>query len=172
MPVTSDVKQGKDFTLMNKFVSFGIALIGLALLFEQCKKSTDTSDFFTPVQFKTQMNLNLPQYIVLQQPQGYIYIPEGNKGSVIYHLPQGGFVAYDRTCSYNPGDACAAVTVDSNFAGLRCGQYNKGFKECCASMFDLNTGTATQKPAAKALKQYYTSYDEVNKILYINTTPF
>lgn len=174
MQAITGAKQEKDFTVMNKFVLPGLVLFGLVFVLQNCKKSTDTSDYFKPVQFKTQLNLNLPQYIFLQQPQGYVYLnpPEGNKGCVVYHLPQGGFVVYDRTCSYNPNDACAAVTVDSNYAGLRCGHYNNGFKQCCASMFDLNTGTATQKPATKPLVQYYTSYDELNKILYINTSPF
>jgi nitrite reductase/ring-hydroxylating ferredoxin subunit len=172
MPGILDAKQGKDFTTMNRLILILVAFAGLAVSLQRCKKSTDTSDFFNPVQFKTQLNLNLPQYINLQSPQGYVYIPEGNKGSVVYRLPQGGFAVYDRTCSFNPDDACAAVTVDSNYAGLRCGHYNKGFQQCCASMFDLNTGTATQKPASKPLKPYYTSYDEVNRILYINTTPF
>lgn len=172
MPDILVAKPEKDFTVMNKIIPVMVVFALLAVSLQRCKKSTDTSDFFTPVQYKTQLNLNLPQYLALQFPQGYVYIPEGNKGSVVYHLAQGGFVVYDRTCSYNPNDACAAVTVDSNYIGLRCGHYNKGFQQCCASIFDLNTGTATQKPASKPLKPYYTSYDEVNKILYINTAPF
>ncbi len=145
----------------------------LATSLQHCKKNTDNgTDFFSPVQYKTQLNLNLPQYISLLNPQGYVYIPEGNKGSVVYHSPQGGYVVYDRTCSYNPKDACAAVTVDSNYVGLKCGYYANGFQACCQSVFDLNTGIATQKPASRALKQYYTSYDEANKVLYISTSPF
>ncbi len=145
-----------------------------AIVFQSCEKSTDTSDFFTPVQFTTQLNLNLPQYIALTSPQGYVYIPEGNKGTVVYRLPQGGFAAYDRTCSNNPKDACAQVTVDSNYTGLHCGSYvaGKGFQGCCASVFDLNTGTAIQKPASRPLKSYYTSYNESQKILYVSTNPF
>jgi Rieske Fe-S protein len=157
---------------MNRFILVCVAFVGLALVLQRCKKSTDTSDFFNPVQFKTQLNLNLPQYINLQFPQEYVYIPEGNKGSVVIHLAHGGFAVYDRTCSFNPDEACGIITVDSGYTPLRCGHYNKGFKECCASQFDINTGTATRKPATKPLKQYYTSYDEVNKILYINTVPF
>jgi Rieske Fe-S protein len=165
-------KQGKGFMYMNKLLFILLFFVGAGLLFQQCKKNTDTNDFFNPVQFKTQLNLNLPQYLDLQFPQGYVYITEGNKGSVVYHLPQGGYIVYDRTCSYNPTDACAAVTVDSNYVGMRCGHYANGFKKCCESVFDLNTGIATQKPASKPLKQYYTSFDELNKILYISTTPF
>lgn len=186
----TDEKPDVDFTLMNNIfqcllrffdcitmnkiskISIGCFLLLLPAVFYGCKKSTDTSDFFNPVQFKTQLNLNLPQYIGLQAPQGYIYIPEGNKGTVVYHLPQGGFAAYDRTCSYNPNDACGQITVDSNYTGLRCGTYNKGFQACCASLFDLNTGTAIQKPASRPLKSYYTSYDDAQKILYISTNPF
>ncbi|MES2780003.1 MAG: hypothetical protein V4651_08935 [Bacteroidota bacterium] len=156
---------------INRYINV-LVLFSLSVVLVCCKKSTDTSDFFNPVQFKTQLNLNLPQYIGLLAPQGYVYIPEGNKGTVVYHLPQGGFAAYDRTCSYNPNDACAQITVDSNYAGMHCGKYNKGFQACCASVFDLNTGTAIQKPASRPLKSYYTSYDEAQKVLYVSTTPF
>lgn len=149
-----------------------VLLVSLSIVLPCCEKSTDTADFFAPVQFKTQLNLNLPQYIGLASPQGYVYIPEGNKGTVVYHLPQGGFAAYDRTCSYNPQDACAQITVDSNYVGMRCGNYKNGFQTCCASVFDLNTGTAIQKPASRPLKSYYTSYDEAQKVLYISTSPF
>jgi Rieske Fe-S protein len=165
-------KQEKDFIHMNKLFAILILLGCLSISFQHCKKSTDTTDFFQPVQFKTQLNLNLPQYIALQSPQGYAYIPEGNKGTVVYSLPQGGFIAFDRTCSYNPKEACAAVTVDSNYVGLKCGHYDNGFKSCCNSIFDLNSGVAIQKPASRPLKQYYTSFDEANKVLYVSNSPF
>jgi len=176
MPATMDAKQAKDFIHMNKFIITCIAIAALAFTLQQCKKGTDTSDFFTPVQVKTQLNLNLPQYITLQNPQGFVYIPEGNKGIVVYHLPQGGYMAFDRTCSYNPKDACAAVTVDRNYTGLRCGKYandtTSTFTPCCGSKFDLNSGVAIEKPASVPLKSYYTSYDEAQKILYISSSPF
>jgi hypothetical protein len=97
-----------------KWLTSMIFLMALTVTLQNCTKNTDTQDFFNPVQFKTQLNLNLPQYIGLLAPQGYVYLTEGNKGTVVYHLPQGGFAAYDRTCSYNPKDACAQITVDSN----------------------------------------------------------
>jgi nitrite reductase/ring-hydroxylating ferredoxin subunit len=175
MQVITDAKQEKDFTHMNRILLF-TAIVLLAFGLQQCKKSTDTSDFFTPVQVKTQLNLNLPQYIALTSPQGFVYLPEGNKGIVVYHLPQGGYIAFDRTCSYKPGDACSYVTVDRNYSGLRCGTYandtTSTFTSCCGSKFDLNSGVALEKPASVPLKQYYTSYDEAQKILYISNTPF
>lgn len=175
MPDITDEKQEKDFIYMNRILLF-IAIISLSLGLQQCKKNTDTSDFFTPVQVKTQLNLNLPQYITLTSPQGFVYIPEGNKGIVVYALPQGGYIAFDRTCSYNPANACSYVTVDRNYSGLRCGSYandtTSTFTPCCGSKFDLNSGVALEKPASVPLKQYYTSYDEAQKILYVSSSPF
>lgn len=172
MPDIGGVKQEKAFITMNRLILL-LTLFGLPLLLLRCGKNTDNgNDFFPPQQFRTQLNLNLPQYMNLTFPQGYVYIPEGNKGSVVYRLPQGGFVVYDRTCSYNPDAGCAQVTVDSNYAGLKCGSYNNGFQPCCQSIFDLNTGVPTQKPANRSLRQYFTSFDEGQKILYISSTPF
>jgi nitrite reductase/ring-hydroxylating ferredoxin subunit len=178
MPDITEEKQERDFTVMNKIVSI-IAIIALAFTLQQCKKGNDidgNTDFFPPVQVKTQLNLNLPQYIPLTFPQGYIYLPEGNKGIIVYHTPQGGYVAYDRTCSYKPDSACSKVVVDSSLASIRCGSYEPNatpsFKPCCSSRFDLNTGIALELPAKYPLKGYYTSFDESQKILYISSTPF
>lgn len=180
MPDIMVAKQAKDFTVMNKEKNFHLSVLCLLLMtFLQCKKANtvdNTTDFFPPVQFKTQLNLNLPLYIPLTFPQGYVYIPEGNKGTVVIHLAQGGYVAYDRTCSFQPTDACAQVVVDSNYANIKCGSYKANtkpsFTPCCGSTFDLNTGIATTKPAQIPLRQYYTSYDDAQKILWISNAPF
>ncbi len=180
MQVILDVKQEKDFINMNLKTKLFLVFLGLSAIgLQQCKKSNvidNTTDFFTPVQVKAQLNLNLPQYIFLTQPQGYVYIPEGNKGIVVYHLPQGGYMAYDRTCSFNPAEQCASVSMDRNYANLKCGSYANDttfvFNVCCGSEFELNNGTAVKKPAILPLKQYFTSYDEQQKILYISNTPF
>jgi nitrite reductase/ring-hydroxylating ferredoxin subunit len=172
-------KQVKDFIRMNKKWCFVFASLLLSFALQYCKKANvvdNNAVFFPPVQVRTQLNLNLPQYIFLTQPQGYVYIPEGNKGIVVYHLPQGGYVAYDRTCSYNPTDSCAQLTMDRNYVGLRCGKYANDtttvFTPCCTSIFELNNGTAIQKPASIPLKSYFTSLDVANNTLFISSSPF
>jgi Rieske Fe-S protein len=180
MPDIGAKKPEKDFILM-KNRPLLLVLFSLAVLpfLQYCKKENvvdNTTDFFPPVQVRTQLNLNLPQYLILSQPQGFVYLPEGNKGIIVYHLPQGGYVAYDRTCSYNPKDSCAQVTLDRNYTGLRCGKYANDtsltFNACCASQFELTSGTPIQRPARIPLKSYFTSYDEGQKTLYISSTPF
>jgi len=162
---------------MNKKNTFFILMTACCLVFVQCKKNTidPNQDFFPPVQVYTNLNLNLPTNIGLTFPQGYLYLPQGNKGIVVYNSPNNGYVAYDRTCSYNPTEACAAVTVDSNYIGLRCGTYQVGatpsFKPCCESIFDLNTSIVSKGPATRPLKQYFTSYDVSTNILYISSSP-
>lgn len=177
MLVIMAVNRGKGFIVMSKQLVFMACLGSFMLGLSSCKKNTIDTDanFFPPVQVYTQLNLVLPQYVGLTFPQGYIYIPEGNKGIVIYNRPSGGYVAFDRTCSFNPKDGCANVTVDSNYVGLRCGNYIKGnspsFTPCCESIFDLNAGVAIQKPASRPLKQYFTSFDATNNILYVSSNP-
>lgn len=174
MQATTDVKLGKDFMIMRK-ASLILGLLTLVVGLQQCKKSKTIDngvDFFPPVQVNTQLNLNLPQYIPLSFPQGYVYLPEGNKGIVVFNKPSGGYVAFDRTCSHNPTDACAQVTVDSNFVGYRCGKYESGFQACCTSVFDLQSGVVINGPAVRPLRAYFTSYDATNNILFISSNPF
>jgi Rieske Fe-S protein len=177
MQVISAVKQEKDFIPMNKQFFVITLCISLIVVLSNCKKSNvdNQVDFFPPVQVYTQLNLSLPQYVALTFPQGYVYLPEGNKGIVVFNKPSGGYVAFDRTCSHNPNDACAQVTVDSNFVGLRCGKYvvgaNPNFETCCASIFDLSTGVVIQKPAVRPLKQYFTSYNATTNVLFVSSSP-
>jgi nitrite reductase/ring-hydroxylating ferredoxin subunit len=137
-----------------------------------CKKDNtqeQTSDFFPPVQVNVSINLAFPQYSDLNNLQGFAYLPEGNKGIIVYHTLDDRFVAFDRTCSYSPNDACAFVSVDSSRIQFRCGQFKPNFVPCCGSKFEASSGIVQTGPARIALKQYFTARNG-NTIL-ISSTP-
>jgi nitrite reductase/ring-hydroxylating ferredoxin subunit len=84
-----------------------------------------------------------------------IYISEdyGLRGIIIYRSDINSFVAYERTCSYDPSNSCEVVSLDD--------ENNPTFliDDCCGSEFLILDGSPIKGPASRPLKQYYTSYD-------------
>ena len=161
-------KQVRGFIPMNRFYFF----ILLAVLALSCKKSTTdpSQDFFPPVQVNTSVNLLLPQNINLSIAQGYVYLPEGYRGIIVFHTTDDHFVAFDRACPYQTSDSCARISVDSSGVWFRCGTYSPSWKPCCNSKFDPVYGTVLTLPAKRSLKQYYTSKQD--QVIYISSSPF
>lgn len=166
MQAIMGVKQEKDFIVMNKLIAIFIALLTVV----SCKDNTVSgTDFFTPVQVYLNINLSLPAYAALSLPQGYVYETGGNKGIVVYHTIFNDYVAFDRTCPDNPGNACSYVSMDSTNAFYRCGHYAPTWQACCNSKFDPATGNVVGGPAKRALKQYYVKQD--GNILIVTNSP-
>ena len=65
-------------------------------------------------------------------------------------------MAYDRNCTYNPGDANAVVSVDSS--GLM------ALDASCGSRFVLIDGSVNQGPATIGLKHYHADYDGLSSV--------
>ena len=162
-------KPGKDFILMNKRIA--VLLFISSVWLSNCKEDdvNTNSDFFTPVQVYLSINLNLPNYTLLSNPQGFVYEAGGNKGIIIYRTVFNEYVAFDRTCPHNPGDSCSIVSVDSSSSFFRCGQYNPNWTPCCNSKFDPATANPLEGPAKRALKQYFVRQDGSNLI--VTNTP-
>jgi nitrite reductase/ring-hydroxylating ferredoxin subunit len=152
--------------MKNKFHLTITSIIFLLATFLSCSKSDVTTnnnvDFFPPVAVNLQLNLTLAQNMILTIPGGWKYEFGGNKGIVICALPDNSFVAYDRTCSYNPKDTCSTCVVDSSNAFISCG--TKALP-CCGSKFSLANGFPLSAPARLPLKQYRVRKD--GDMLYI-----
>ena len=171
MPVIMEEKQERVFILMHKIIAISIILFA-GICSSSCKKDTvdPTNDFFPPVQVYTSINLLFPAFTDLNNLQGYAYLPEGNRGIVVYHTIDDRYVAYDRTCSFNTKEACAFVSVDSTRVHLKCGQYKPDFKPCCNSSFDPNSGVVVSGDAKVPLKQYFVSHQ--GNTITISSSPF
>lgn len=167
MPAITGVNQEEGFINMSKYI---LVVVACALTLTGCKEDNinNNNDFFTPVQVYLSINLSLPNAAPLAVPQGFIYETGGNKGIIIYHTIYNEYVAFDRTCPHNPGDACSYISMDSSSTFYRCGQYNPDWKPCCNSKFDPATGSAVTGPANRALRQYYVRQDG-NTLIVTNT---
>jgi hypothetical protein len=127
-------------------VSAGVLI--LVLFIQSCSPDpTDDPipyDTFTPVT----LNLNLPEYTSLRTDGGWAYYGDvGLRGIIIYRQNSTTFRAFERTCSYQPNNACATIDVHQSQIYL--------YDPCCNSTFDFD-GIPTGGPAWRPLLQYVT----------------
>jgi nitrite reductase/ring-hydroxylating ferredoxin subunit len=95
------------------------------------------------------LNLALPAYSSLQNVNGFLEIDDGGVKGIILHRTNANAVsAFEKTCSFQPADACANVSVHAS------GLYM--IDVCCNSTFDFTNGNPTGGPAFRPLRQYKT----------------
>lgn len=76
------------------------------------------------------------------------YRQYGNRGIIVYRKNATTFLAFEKTCSFQPGDACATVGIhESNLFMI---------DVCCGSQFNFE-GNPTGGLAWRPLLQYQTS---------------
>ena len=115
-----------------------------------CQSATQTANTGTipNVPVNIQVNLQSITYSKLTVDNGWVYLNGGNRGIILYRASSTSYLAFERTCTYYPNNACALVKVaQSNFYMT---------DTCCSSVFDF-TGTPTSGPATVPLKQYSVS---------------
>jgi hypothetical protein len=137
---------------MKKFAFYTL----VSLLFISCgNKNKDDAIPATPVNIYLDLNIN--SSAPLSVFGGYIYVPGGNKGIIVFHNFDDNYLAIERTCSYHPYDACNLITMDNNGVILKCGKYNGStFEACCGSEFSVE-GYVNKAPATRPLRLYTVS---------------
>lgn len=82
---------------------------------------------------------------------GWVYVTGGYRGLIVYRMTDNDFMAYERTCPYDPDKDCARVEVESsNITAV---------DSCCGSQYILTDGSPIRGPSGYSLQQYQTSYD-------------
>jgi len=122
-----------------------LILMPLVILMMDC--SSDLSDDPIPYSAFSDIivNLSLPENFTLQSDGNFKNINGGVKGIILYRLNANTFRAFERTCSYQPGDACATVEVHATLAYMH--------DTCCGSTFNFE-GEPRGGPAWRRLRQY------------------
>ena len=117
-------------------------------------------NYIQDVYVNINLDLNLPEYSVLQVSGNSIFIEGGVEGVIIYHGLGNDYKVYDRNCSYEPSLSCSKI--DSIDAGIAyCG--------CCTSAFLLsNNANAINSPALLPLKSYNWSLGNNNILRIFN----
>jgi nitrite reductase/ring-hydroxylating ferredoxin subunit len=131
-------------------------LTACCLVFAGCKKDDANDVAQYPVDFY--LYLNEPSNFALNAVGGYLYLGGGTKGIIIYRKTQTEFNAIERNCTYDPGENCSLVEVQSGITAI---------DSCCGSKFSIYDGSIITGPAAQPLYFYYTSYDPASNSLHV-----
>jgi len=133
--------------IYNSFFLFFI--ISINLLLTSCKEKEPYPIPNVPVNII--LNLDLPSNQNLNVTGGWTYISGGSKGIIVYRNFDE-FIALDRHSTYDSGNNCAIVSVDSiNYFLLN--------DSCSESQYNIQDGTVVKGPAKWGLKRYNSSWN-------------
>ncbi len=129
-----------------------LVVLGLIAIIFACNKNDDPNNpqgYIPNVPVNFYISPNTIDYI----PAGSwkYYDNEGYRGIVVYRVDQYNFMAYERTCPYDPNKDCAQVEVDPASFTL--------IDSCCMSRFNIIDGMPVSGPSTYPLKQYFTEFD-------------
>lgn len=152
---TKDYLNGRIQALFTIF----LAILLFAELFtgQGCKKESET---IPNVYVDFYIYLNQPSYAALNSVGNFVYVTGGVKGIIVYRKSLDEFVAYDRSCPYDPDAGNAIINVDST--NVFSSDSN------CGSKFNLLDGSVLNGPATRPLKSYRTSFDGLNTLHIFN----
>ncbi len=145
------------------FRNFSILLLCTVLCNTSCKKKSKTVQDNIPYQtVNITLYPNDPLYFKLQAVGGWVYIKGGVNGIIVYRKAQNSaadFVAVERTSTYYPDDAAAAVKVQSDSFTLK--------DTISGSKWRIIDGALLNGPATLSLRLYSTLYDNGTQSLLI-----
>lgn len=87
------------------------------------------------------------QNSALRFDNGAVYTKGGLRGLIVVRQNAGTYLAFDRTCPYQPQDTCARVRIEPLF---------RLFDPCCQSQFSF-TGQPQGGPATLPMRRYSTA---------------
>ena len=103
------------------------------------------------------INPNSTEYLELNSPGGSVALTGGYRGIIIYRLTLDQFLAYERTCPYDPWEEGARIDIEESGLTTVC--------PVCGSKYILLDGSPFEGPSTYFLKQYRTTYD--GNLLYV-----
>ncbi|MEI6764527.1 MAG: hypothetical protein WCM76_02730 [Bacteroidota bacterium] len=97
------------------------------------------------------LNINSTLYMELNNVGGWVNITGGYQGILVYRESTDLFMAYERTCPYDPDVSGAMIVVDTSGLTMSDG--------ICGSRYLILDGSVVNGPATLPLKQYRTEFD-------------
>ena len=120
-----------------------IAILFLSLL--SCSNSNDGNNLLPNVPVNETVFLNNPTNNNLLSVGGWVEIPGGIKGIVVYHATIDSYLAYDLACPHLAPNECTKMIVEDGL-NMEC--------TCDNTMFALALGGAPQSGTQFAARQY------------------
>lgn len=112
-----------------------------------CKKDSNSPNVpYVPVDYT--ISLSLPSMSGLNQVGGYAYLNNlGYKGIVVFKFNADTYIAFDRSCTYQPTEGCHKIEIDAtNSFVANCA--------CCESKYSMDGGLVLKAPASRSLTRY------------------
>lgn len=103
----------------SSILSFFILLIISFLTVNSCGSREDTVSCFPNSPINVTLNLNLPAYYNLTQPQGWIYVNEqqsGTRGLIVVRRSDSQFMVFDRNAPHICPDNDTTLEVKDNIS--------------------------------------------------------
>jgi nitrite reductase/ring-hydroxylating ferredoxin subunit len=97
------------------------------------------------------IDVNSTLYLQLNTVGGWLYLTGGYKGILVYRLSDYEFVAFDRTCPYDPYENNSRLEMDAGNLIV--------VDTVCDSKFVIIDGTVFEGPSTLPMKQYRTDFD-------------
>lgn len=92
---------------------------------------------------------------------GWVYVTaqEPSRGIIVYRLFHDQFMAYERTCPYDPNECCEGSSIYSCSRLLVDIDGISIIDTCCSSKYLMTDGAPYEGPSPWVLKQYGTAYN-------------
>lgn len=103
------------------------------------------------------INPNSTEYQEINAPGGWVTVTGGYRGIILYRLSMNEFLAFERTCPWDPFEEKSRIEVEESGTTAAC--------PVCGSKYILLDGSPFEGPSTYLLKQYHTSYD--GNLLYV-----
>jgi len=97
-----------------------------------------------------------PDFVNLQGVGGWVEVPGGSRGIIVFRAGLNRFNAYERHCPWEQTGECGQVGFDENQLFLEC---NACPGESCASRYNPIDGSLVNGPSTYPLFQYRTQFD-------------
>ena len=92
-------------------------ILTTVVFFTSCSVDLQNNDLLPNIPVNKSINLELPQYINLQVPGGWVYTSGGIKGIILYNINGTEFKAFDRAC---PSNDCSTPMTFNGSTKLKC----------------------------------------------------
>jgi len=125
-------------------------VLSLILIAGSCDKQT-AHETIPNVAVDIYIDVNSTLYVQLNTIGGWLYLTGGYKGVLVYRVSEDEFVAYDRTCPYDPYVAESQLEMDMGNLTV--------IDTVCKSKFVILDGSIIEGPATVPMKRYRTTYD-------------
>lgn len=147
------IMMDRMYKSLNHYITIGSLLILLVVLLTTSCRDDDENERVPRIQTDITLNLNLPEYNILLNPGGWLYLTGGSRGIIVYRVNNDEFSAFDRHCTFNVPEACR-VFVDED-SGLIARD-----TLCCGSTFEIITGNVVEGPAQFQLQSFRTQFNQ------------